>query len=84
MYDWDRILESLQTGTFVVVLGVGLLLLLRASKVNKPHKQIMLVLFAAWALASLSLTGLRAYNYYNSERKIIKESIELQEKQFGN
>jgi hypothetical protein len=85
MYDWQRILEAIETVGWIAVLGMGLFLLIRASsKVNKQHKQIMIILFVAWALASLSQAGLRLYSYYDSERKIIKESIEMQEKQFGN
>lgn len=83
MYDWQTILQILEAVAWVAILGAVLLLWVRAKNINKQSKQIVLVLFAAWGLASLGQAGLRAYSYYDSEREVIKESIELQEKQFG-
>lgn len=83
MYDWQAILQILEAVAWVAVLGAALLLGLRAKSVNKQNKQVVLVLFAAWAVASLGHAGVRAYMYYDGTRGVIKEQIERQEQQFG-
>lgn len=79
MYDWRAILQILEAVAWVAVLGAVVLLGLRAKSVNKQSKQIVLVLFAAWAVASLGHAGVRAYMYYDGTREAIKEEIERQE-----
>ncbi len=63
--DLRTALTMIEAIAWVVVLGVIIQIFTKTKFVNKQNRQIILVLFAAWGIASISLAYINTYSYVN-------------------
>lgn len=84
-YDWQTVLSLVEALAWAAVVGVLFLVLLevKAKQFTKQKKQIIWAVFAAWAVASSGLAIISTYDYFNSQREDMKQSIRQQHDQYG-
>lgn len=78
LLDWRSIISMLEAIAWVVVLGVGLNLLTQTKHLKKQSRQLIFILFTAWAVASISIACINTYSYFHNQRSLFKQSIESQ------
>jgi hypothetical protein len=85
VYDWQTILSLLEAAAWVAVVGIGFVFLTQSKSklLTKQNKQIIWLVFAAWAVASIGLATLSTYNYFADSRKGIVQTIKVQKSQYG-
>ncbi len=79
-YDGQALLGLLETVAWVVFLAVVLSVFVKIKTVSKQNRQILILLFVAWALVSVCRGFLEVYNYFENQRPMIVESIETRDK----
>lgn len=83
-FDWQTVLNTVESLAWVALVGVAVMLLVRSKSklLTKQNRQVILSVFAIWALASVGLAAMNFYNYFDSRDQYIK-SIEAQ-KSYSN
>lgn len=77
-YDLQALLSLFESVAWAAVVGVvlAILILYKPKLLTKQYKQIVWVLFAAWAIASIGLSAVNTYSYFSTQRSGIVQSIE--------
>jgi hypothetical protein len=78
IYDSQAILSILETVAWAALLGLGLFFLLKKKPLNKRHQQIVWVIFAVWAIASVGMAGIKTFTYFHTERPSYVQIIDSQ------
>lgn len=78
IYDWQTVLECIKSVAWVVLLGFVVSLAIKAKLLPKQSRGMLIILFATWAVAAVSLTAVNAYNYLDTQRPVIEKSLQMQ------